>query len=315
MNFSAFDLNLLRVLDAMLREGSTVRAGQRIGLSQPAVSAALGRLRHALGDPLFIRHGSSLEPTDFARSLEIPLRNLLDQMASLLAGPASFDPASAVESFRISGSDFFAELLLPRLADLLSRDAPGLRVQLVDLVPENYVSTLERYEVDLALIPKAEFPDWVDSRVVFRSGFVVIARRANTRLRRAGIRAGGIIPIDLFCDLGHVLFSPEGRLRALGDSALAAVGRQRRVVMTLPVFSGVASAVAQSDHIALLPRQLAEALAPRLSLALYRPPVPVPVAAICMIWHRRATASPAHRCIRDRIAAILEPLDKAGVPP
>ena len=310
MNLSSFDLNLLRVLDALLREGSTVRAGQRIGLSQPAVSAALGRLRHGLGDPLFVRHGQSLEATDFARSLEIPLRNILDQLAALLAGPASFDPARAVESFRISGSDFFAEMLMPQLADLTSREAPGIRIQLVDLLPENYVGTLERYEVDLALIPAAAFPDWIDSEPMFRSSFVVIARRGNARLKRARLKQGAIIPIDLFCDMGHILFSPEGKLKAMGDAALAAVGRQRRVVMTLPVFSGVASAVARSGHIALLPRQIAEALAPRLGLAIYRPPMAIATATITMIWHRRATTNPAHRWLRSRIKQILEPLDK-----
>ncbi len=80
MNLSAFDLNLLKVLDALLREGSTVRAGQRAGLSQPAVSAALSRLRHALNDPLFVREGRGLVPTDFARTLEAPLRDALDQI-------------------------------------------------------------------------------------------------------------------------------------------------------------------------------------------------------------------------------------------
>jgi DNA-binding transcriptional LysR family regulator len=314
MNISSFDLNLLRVLDALLREGSTVRAGARVGLSQPAVSAALGRLRHALGDPLFIRHGQKLEATDYARTLEIPLRSLLDQLAGLLAGPQAFDPARAVETFRLSGSDFFAELLMPRLAGRLAKLAPDIRVQLVDLLPENYVGTLERYEVDMAFVPRTEFPEWIDHQSVFRSAFVTIARKGHPRLKRARVRAGGTIPVDLFCDLGHVLFSPEGRLKAMGDAALAAVGRQRRVVMTLPVFSGVARAVAQSDNIALVPQQLAEDMAPRLGLATYQPPIAIAPADICMIWHRRATGSPAHRWLRGLTAELLADLDRTGVP-
>lgn len=162
VNFSSFDLNLLRVLDALLREASTTKAGMRIGLSQPAVSAALGRLRHALEDPLFVRHGQRLEPTGYARSLEIPLRNILDRLVTLLSGPEQFDPFHAVETFKLSGSDFFAELLMPQLAEVLSRKAPSIRVQLVDLLPENYVGTLERYEVDMAFIPRTDFPEWID---------------------------------------------------------------------------------------------------------------------------------------------------------
>lgn len=310
MNFAALDLNLLRVLDALLREGSTVRAGARVGLSQPAVSAALGRLRHALGDPLFVRQGQGLEPTDYARALELPLREALEGLESLLAGPMRFDPASATETFRISGSDFFAEMLMPQLADLLSRQAPGMRVQLLDLVPDSYVDTLQRYEVDIALIPATELPDWIEQREVFLSGFSVIAARGHPRLERAGLAPGAVIPIDLFCDLGHVLFSPEGRVAAMGDAALARVGRQRRVVMTLPVFSGVCRAVQESDRVALIPSQLAHHLAPRLGLAVYRPPMPIAPARICMVWHRRSTGNPAHRWLRDTVAGLLAPLDE-----
>lgn len=315
MNFGSFDLNLLRVLDALLREGSTVRAGARIGLSQPAVSAALGRLRAALGDPLFVRHGQRLVPTDFARSLELPLHETLDRIEALLAGPGLFDPRRASDSFRLSGSDFFAEMLMPDLGRHLAGVAPGVRAQLIDLVPENYVGTLERYEVDLALVPSTDLPEWTDSAVLFRSAFAVVARRGHPVLARAGLRPGATIPLDLFCDLGHVLFSPEGRLQAMGDAALAAVGRARRVVMTLPVFAGVARVVAQSDHVALMPVQLAQRYGPLHGLDLYRAPIPVPVATIRMVWHRRMTRAPAHRWFRQTVAAILQPLDAQAALP
>lgn len=309
MNINTLDLNLLRVLDALLHDGSTVKAGARLGLSQPAVSAALGRLRHALGDELFLRRGQGLEPTDFARALSLPLRAALDGLETLLSSPAPFDPALANDTFKLSGSDFFAEMLMPALADRLSRQAPGMRVQLVDLVPENYAATLQRHEVDIALIPLTTLPDWVDHRPVFRSSFVVIARQDHPRLARAGVLPGMVIPIDLFCDLGHVLFSPEGRFKALGDAALARVGRERRVVMTLPVFSGIARAVSTSDLISILPGQLSDRVAPGLSLSLYQAPVAIPQALMTMIWHRRASATPAHRWMRDLIAEILLPLN------
>lgn len=313
MNMASFDLNLLRVLDAMLRDGSTVKAGARIGLSQPAVSAALGRLRHALDDELFFRRGQGLEPTDYARSLAMPLRTILDELEALLSGPGEFDPATSEASFKISGSDFFAEMLMPRLADEVSRRAPGMRVQLVDLVPDSYVDTLERYEVDIALIPSMSFPDWVDHRAVFWSTFSVIARHGHPRIARAGLAPGDVVPIDLFCDLGHVLFSPEGNLRAMGDAALARVGRQRRVVMTMPVFSGITRAVSESDLIALIPTQLALRLAPIQGLSIYRPPMPVDPVLISMIWHRRSSATPEHRWLRELIAEILAPLSEGGL--
>src|SRR4051812_39302989 len=124
MNLLTFDLNLLRVLDALLRDQSTVKAARRVRLSQPAVSAALGRLRDTLNDPLFVRQGQRLVPTDYARSLEIPLRRLLGELTELLSGPGTFDPLQAHQSFRIAGSDFFAEMLMPPLAPLLEKSAP-----------------------------------------------------------------------------------------------------------------------------------------------------------------------------------------------
>lgn len=309
MNLLSFDLNLLRVLDALLHEQSTVKAGERIGLSQPAVSSALGRLRHALNDPLFVREGQRLVPTEYARSLEFPLRHILEDVEALLAGPESFDPANAEQSFKISGSDFFAEMLMPSLANALSRLAPKIQVQLVDLVPDNYVGTLERHGIDLAFVPKIDFPTWTDHAPAFRSRFVMIARRGHPRLGRAEVREGEIVPIDLFCDLGHVVFSPEGKLKAMGDAALARVGRERRVVMTMPVFGGVTNAVAGSDLVALLPEQLAHKVAPRLGLAIYTPPMPINPVLICMIWHRRNTNHPTHRWLRDLVLELLAPLN------
>jgi DNA-binding transcriptional LysR family regulator len=310
-NLSSFDLNLLRVLDALLKEHSTVKAGARLGLSQPAVSAALGRLRAALGDDLFFRRGQSLEATEFAASLQAPLEQVLDQIGTLIQGPSGFDPAHSSANFRISGSDFFAELLMPKLAERLQTLAPLIRVHLVDLVPDSYVETLERYDVDLALIPSTKLPDWVESQPVFQSTFSVIARKDHPRLKRAGILPDDVVPIDLFCDLGHVLFSPEGNSKALGDAALAQVGRERQVVMTMPVFSGVYRAVSGSDLIALLPSALAYHVAPAAGLEVFRPPMPVPTAQLAMVWHRRFSASLPHIWLREQIADLLAPLDSA----
>lgn len=309
-NLLSFDLNLLRVLDALLREHSTVRAGERIGLSQPAVSAALARLRTALGDELFFRRGQGLEPTHFALSLEVPLRETMERIEALIQGPPAFNPAASKEAFRISGSDFFAELLMPRLADRLQALAPSMRIHLVDLVPDSYIETLERYHVDLALIPLTDLPDWVDFQPVFRSGFSVIARQRHPRLTRADLTPGGVVPIDLFCDLGHILFSPEGNSKAMGDAALAKVGRERRVIMTMPSFSGVYRAVAGSDLIALLPTALARRIAPDAGLDIYRAPIPVPTAQIAMVWHKRYSSSPAHLWLRQQISELLAPLDE-----
>jgi DNA-binding transcriptional LysR family regulator len=304
-----FDLNLLRVLDALLREQSTVKAGERLRLSQPAVSAALSRLRQALNDPLFVRQGRRLVPTGYAKSIEIPLRLKLDDLFDLLAGPKEFDSLAAAVSFKVAGSDFFAEMLMPPLASMLNRLAPGICVQLVDLLPDKQMLMLENHEIDLVLFPQKTVPDWMDWTPVFRSAFVVIARLGHPRLQEAGLVPGDTIPIDLFCDLGHVVFSPEGKLKAMGDAALARIGRERRVVMTMPVFGAICNTVADSDLVALLPEKLALKLAEKLSLGVYAAPVSMEPAQICMYWHKRNTSHPAHRWLRDMVMQALSPLD------
>lgn len=321
MNFRTFDLNLLRVLDALLETRSTTAAGQQIGLSQPAVSAALARLRTALDDPLFLRQGRAMVPTDFALGLQAPLRDTLDRLEHLLCETAPFDPARAQASFLISGSDYFSEMLMPGLGERLSVMAPGIRVRQVDLVPDNYVETLARYDVDIALIPATELPDWAEQQSLMFSTFHVIARRGHPRLARAGLSPGEVIPIDLFCDLAHVIFSPEGNLQAMGDAALARVGRTRHVAMTLPSFAGVYNTVAGSDMIGLLPCSLAESVAARQGLAIYKAPIPLPMVEIVMVWHRRASRTPAHRWLRGQIAEVLHEavsrvssIDRAVIP-
>lgn len=119
-------------------------------------------------------------------------------------------------------------MLMPQLAARLQTQDTAMRVHLVDLVPDSHIDTLERYEVDIALIPRTPLPDCIQSRTVFRSGFLMIVRRDHPRL--ASVALGGVMPLDLFCDLDHVLFSPEGNSTGMGDVALAQVGRTRNVV-------------------------------------------------------------------------------------
>lgn len=305
MNLASFDLNLLRVLDALLRECSTVRAGERIGLSQPAVSAALARLRHATGDPLFVRQGLRLVPTDFARTLEGEVRDVLDRVEALLS-TGRFDPAAARGLVRIGAGDFFHEFLVPPLAEAVARAAPGLSLRVLDLFPADYAATLDRHEVDLALIPALSLPDWIIRHELFRSRYAVVARQGHPRL--AHLPPGATIPLDLFCDLGHAMFSSVGASSSLGDRALAAAGRTRRVVLTVPSFYGVARAVSRSDLVALLVHEFAAAMAGPMSLVLYEPPIPVEPTPILLIWHRKSDASPAHRWLRELVIRVLAPL-------
>lgn len=308
-NLSSFDMNLLRVLDALLIERSTVKAGARLGLSQPAVSGALKRLRLSLGDELFFRSGQKLEATAFALSLIEPLQDILRSVEALIGPRDAFDPYTTEHSFKISGSDFFAEMLMPALAEHLAAHASSLRVHLVNFVPDDGVDTLASHDLDFVLLPETPLPDWAEGEPVFSSSFSVIARKAHPRTAELGLASGNVMPLDLFCDLGHVLFSTEGNPKGLGDEALARIGRERRVAMTLPVFSGVYRAVASSDFIALLPTVLAHRVAKSANLNVFEPPIHVDQARLVLIWQRRFSESPPHLWLRSRIIELLRPVD------
>lgn len=307
MNFATLDLNLLRVLDALFREGSTVKAASGLAMSQSAVSGALSRLRHALGDQLFIRQGNRLVATDYAAGIEAGLREELERLEALLAPQAVFDPQTAKGTFRIAASDFFAELLMPPLADLLQKSAPHLRAQLVDLVPTDYVASLERRNADIALIPDLPLPEWVNREPLFYSPFYVIAREGHPVT--AGLGEGMEMPMDVFCALHHVLFSPEGNLAAMGDAALHRVGKSRQVAMTVPVFSGVCRAVSESDLIALVPAQLASKVADTFRLRVFEPPMKIDPALIIGIWHKRSDNTPMAIWMRKQVFTLMKALD------
>lgn len=306
MNLSGFDLNLLKVLNALLHTGSTTGAAKEVGLSQPAVSAGLKRLRHALQDPLFVRQGRMLAPTEFAQNLKVPLREVLDRTEGILSGSNSFSPKTTEAVFRLLGSDFYAELLLPPLACLLAKEAPGIKVQLVDSRLDQDIEALENRGLDMALVPQTMFPKWVETRDLLSSQFLVIARQGHPGLSQRGTVPGGVMPLDLYCGLNHVLFSAAGKLQGQGDQALAALEQRRNVVMTLPGFSGVCNVVSQSDLLALVPEQFARRVAPKLGLDIYQPPFHVEPVQSVLAWHTRLSTAPAHRWLRGHIKALLE---------
>lgn len=159
MNFAALDLNLLRVFDAMMMELSTVRAGGRLGLTQSAVSAALGRLRQIMQDDLFIREGNRMVPTPRALALQEPIRTALRQMEEALSSAAGFDPATSDRDFVLAGSDYVSTFLMPRLARVVRPEAPDVTLQMLDVPAQQVVPFLSKGRVDVAVERQMETPD------------------------------------------------------------------------------------------------------------------------------------------------------------
>ncbi|WP_437984389.1 LysR family transcriptional regulator [Sorangium sp. So ce117] len=296
MDSSRLDLNLLVALDALLAERNVTRAAKRLNLSQPALSAQLQRLRELLGDPLLVPAQRGMTPTRRALELQAPLHEALEGVRAVVAAGAGFDPATSELTVAIAASDYVQYALLMPLAFQLRREAPGVRLAWRALDVAQLAGQVERGEVDLAVLTPELAPEHLRSRKVLDERFVVIVRRNHPLVSRT-------ISLDQLCALDHVVVSPRGGgFTGATDAALAALGRERRVVLSVPSFLMVPELVARSDMAALVPERLARDRADRLELL--PPPVPVPGFAIVMAWHHRTAKHPALTWLRDRVRSL-----------
>jgi DNA-binding transcriptional LysR family regulator len=310
VNFKTFDLNLLRVLDGMLAFRNTTRVGEVIGLSQPAVSAALRRLRDSLGDPLFVREGNTLVPTDFALSLQEPLRSALMSLDAALSGGATFDHARLDRSFVIGASDYFHEMLMPKLAATVSDIAPNVRLKMLPALTEDLPAMLTHGRFDIALSIAVKTPDWIKSKLAFQASNAVATRCRHPLL--GGLRRGDNLPFDLFCGVPQVIFSVTDEFTHFEDAELARLGRTRHVRMTVAGYHGVARIVAQSDLLGILPTRFALSVAPGLGLEVYRLPFEQPLVQMFLYWRDRDSQSSEQIWLRDLILNLLSPLDESN---
>ncbi|MDP9810152.1 DNA-binding transcriptional LysR family regulator [Rhizobium tibeticum] len=304
MNLAAFDLNLLRVFDAMMLELSTVRAGERVGLSQPAVSSALGRLRSILGDELFVRDGNRMMPTPRALQLREPVHRALAQIEEALAANAAFDPQTSTRSFMLIGSDYFSTLLMPKLAASVTPIAPSVILQMMDYPSTEVLGLLSDGKADIVLDRVLEMPEWIASRKLFRSWLVCIARRGHPLLSARGIRPAEAIPADVFCAIPQILRSADGSRTGTIDPVLERLGLSRRIAITVPHFQAVALAVATSDLLGSIPVHFARLVAERLELDIFMPPMESPAMDVTMYWHRRLDRDAGNAWVREQLAAV-----------
>ncbi|MDP9000418.1 MAG: LysR family transcriptional regulator [Myxococcota bacterium] len=297
VNLSAIDMNLLVILDALLSEKSVTRAARRVGLSQPAMSNALSRLRAMLGDPVLVRSSKGMVPTPFATELAAPLRDALATVDRVLA-PRKFDPLVARREFTISTTDSVEMRLMPKLMARLASDAPGVHVRVIP--PSRGADPTELLEsggADIAIMnttpvrPPLEVRDW------FREQFVCIARKEHPHLR-------GRLTLAKFTALRHVLVAPYGSGGSVVDDALAARSLRRTVAVRVSSFLSAPVIVAESECIATVSARLAHRCAEWLPLQIHAPPLPLPDMPIGAVWHPRVEDDDAHRWFRDLLESI-----------
>jgi DNA-binding transcriptional LysR family regulator len=290
VNLRSLDLNLLVVLDALLSEQHVTRAGKRIGLSQPATSNALTRLRRMFGDPLLERIPTGLALTPRARALREPLTELLRGLSTLVAS-GDVDLSSIEQSVRLSVVDYGVSVFVAPLLASIARRAPRLELMCLPWSgAETAHAALTAGDLDLAISVAA--PANLRFRPIFHEDYVVAMRQGHPAAK---------LNLERWLAYPHVLVSGRGSPSGPLDGVLAERGQRRRIGVVVPSFLAVPSLLVQSDLIALIPQTLA-----RLARGIIwmPPPLPVPGFDVAVAWHTRRDTDPAVAFVREEIARI-----------
>jgi DNA-binding transcriptional LysR family regulator len=292
VDFSKIDLNLLKLLDALLRERSVTRAGWRLGLSQPAASRALGRLRELLADRLVVRTSKGLDLTPRAAALAEPVARLLEGARAIVA-PIVFDPATAHGRITIAAVDHMTLLIMPALMSRLLRLAPGLDLEIPPPLGNN-ADLIAQGAADLALGVYDDLPAGFFRRTLYDEDLVCVVRRDHPVIAEG-------LTLERFVALSHLTVIITGRGEAPIDVALAGRGLSRRVAMRLPHFLAAPMLVAESDMILSLPRRLALRIATSTPIVVLELPLEIGFFSPSMIWHERRQDDPAHAWLRQQV--------------
>lgn len=289
------DLNLLRTLGALIEERSVTRVAERLGVTQPAVSASLARLRVLLDDPLLVRGAGGMVPTARARQLSEPLRQIMKAAEEIVSTSSAFNPLTSRRSFVLIGTDFVEFAVLPQLLAGLATEAPGLQLLFRPSNPLNLERLMAEGEIDLGIGYLPDAPSSLKQRALFSDRFVCIARRGSPHITEQSLT------VEQFAALDHVQVLPRDTAvySTPIDEALGKLDLTRRVLLWQPSFLAVPFAVAASNAIATLPRRLATTFATLLPLTVFDVPLTLPPIDLTLYWHATAALDPAHQWLRD----------------
>ncbi|NDY90986.1 LysR family transcriptional regulator [Ideonella livida] len=317
LNFRTLDLNLLRVFDVVMSEHSLTRAATQLAMTQPAVSHALKRLHDAVGEALFVRSSHGMRPTPRAEALWPQVRSALSGLQQALA-PTEFDPCGDAVSFRLAMVDATAVLLMPGLVQAIETTQAQVNLRVLPLATRDPRGLLERGDADLAV---GHFPDALAAIVAEGDEAVLRHRRLYDTRYVCVMRAGhplaqGPLTLDAYCEAHHLLVSFSGKPHGFIDQSLSALGRRRRIVLTVNQFFTAGEVVTGSDLLTVLPQSFLSATGYQQELVVRELPFEVQRVQVEMMWHRRRDADPAHRWLRERIVATHRAVpDPAPVPP
>lgn len=298
VNLRNFDLNLLVIFRAIMNRGSIAGAADEIGLSPSAVSHALARLRVMLNDELFFRTADGVSPTERARELNADIERGLGFISTAISLQHHFVPAKAERVFTMQVADYVSGFLLPRLAERLQVEAPGISIEILpfSISPE---SVWDRVDMQVRLTPGRLQPEMVRSQRLLADEIVVLMRRDHPR-------ANVPMTAELYAELPHVKLSQSATGTTVIEDALAARGLKRHMAMTVASWFEIPDIVANSDLIAIAPKRLFS-LDPRLSkLCWVQLPLEEVVFSFDLCWDLRTEREPGQKWLRKLISDVFE---------
>jgi DNA-binding transcriptional LysR family regulator len=291
MELQDIDLNLLVVFNQLLVERRVSRVADNLGLTQPAVSNALARLRKLLGDELFLRTPAGMEPTPFADQLAEPVTYALGTIHSALNQRSTFDPGSSTRSFTVGMTDIGEIYFLPELMDRLRREAPGVSVSTVRNAAVNLRDEMEAGKVDLAIGLLPQLKAGFFQRRLFRQRYVCMFRKGHRLDRKR-------ITLAEFSAAEHLMVVSPGTGHGKVDELLKRSGIARNVRLTVPHFMAVGHILQATDLIATVPERLAQRMVDPFGLAFITHPAKLPDVAINVFWHAKFHKAPENQWLR-----------------
>ena len=296
MNLQTLDLNLLLVFEALMDERNVTRAAKRVGLSQPAMSNALARLRRTFDDPVLVRTPDGMLPTPRAQALIVPVRNALAQLRGALEERPAFDPAASQRIFHLLANDYVELLLLPQVSAELYEQAQEVKLHVYRprnlFHPPTAIDLADSFDLALGFFPDAlTLESEIRSAVLWEERNVCIARAGHPVI-------DGEISLQQYVAAQHVAVFYKSQGAGLIDTLLEQQGLARRVAMLVPHFASAPFVVASSDLIATVPERLAHRFV-ELALQVMLVPMEIPPFRLTMLWHERYDHDAAHSWLRE----------------
>ena len=299
MELSRLDLNLLVVFHHLLSKRRVSAVAQALGMSQPAVSSALGRLRASLGDELFLRTQGGMEPTPYALQLAEPVAMALGGLQQALQVRAAFDPKTSSRSFTIAMTDVGEMYFLPVLTDALSRTAPGVTLQVISVTQAPLKDDMATGRIDLALGLLPQLQAGFFQQALFRQKYIVLMRGGHPLAGRKKLT------LEAFAQAEHVRIIAAGTGHGRVDVALEKSKLKRRFRLTVPHYVALGDVLSHSDLMATVPERFADRVTGPFGLVKRDLPLAVGDSAIHQFWHGRSHRDPGHQWLRRGIYALF----------